>query len=687
NVPDGSVAMSFGASGSSNIVVIVPLLGEYLRIRFRSTSHALPAASEAQRRELLTATGFLVIGPKMLAEQDKDKLVADIVDEQLDTVGKVFLGLTLGCARCHDHKFDPITAEDYYALAGVFHSTKTMEHLDHVSQWSERLLPNAEVEQQAAEFERELKSQQAKFKQDRLESLDVQIAQGSALLRQLWRERIEPLDSTVDSVELEPQTALAKLFETQETLKALRELSQQTAPSFENAAKQQWASLKASQIGRTKTSWVGILSQQEPATDPTSLVEGVLSAISERWRAIGAEYPAFAKSVEELAPEDRELFGNGAPLDATNLSSKFLEQQPIDDLIAQAKCIEELEQRRPVLAKAMAVDEAAVKLVAVHVRGSHLQFSGEPLTRHVPTILDDHRITNLHSPSFPEQSSGRLELAKWLTDPAHPLTARVIVNRIWQGHFGQGLVGTPSNFGLRGELPSHPELLDWLARDFQRNGWSLKHLHRQITLSSTYRMAWIANPQAETSDPDNRLLWRQNRRRLEAEPIRDMLLTVAGRLDHQIGGEFQPIRGEYPDSGQAFEELDSPRRTIMLPINRAALNEFFSTFDFLDPAASLESRPATVVPHQTLFLMNHPMAMHAGWALAQRLTQATHSSVDRVRLAYVCVLGRYPTQDETRKALELVEPSTAPSAEEENSETWVRFCRSLLLANETLYVD
>src|SRR5690606_19137664 len=156
----------------------------------------------------------------------------------------------------------------------------------------------------------------------------------------------------------------------------------------------------------------------------------------------------------------------------------------------------------------------------------------------------------------------------------------------------------------------------------------------------------IDNPDAQNLDPENRWLWRQNRRRLDAESVRDLMLTIAGRMDHQIGGQWQLTPGQYPDSGQSWRELDSPRRTLLLPINRAALNELLSTFAFVRPAASLEQRPATVVPHQTLFVMNDPLAMHAGWALAQRVVQSTESSIDRVRMAYATILGRYPSRVE-----------------------------------------
>ncbi|MEZ6134353.1 MAG: PSD1 and planctomycete cytochrome C domain-containing protein [Pirellulaceae bacterium] len=675
----------------------------------------LPARSEAERRKLLTATGFLVIGPKMLAEQDKDKLVADIVDEQLDTVGKVFLGLTLGCARCHDHKFDPITAADYYALAGIFHSTQTMEHLDHVSQWSERVLPDAVSAQLLNDFEQHFAQQQAEVQALRIQARQQEKLVLAERLKSLWMSRLAIDDESLDSSIADDESNVSlRLVLDSEALTPWVQLSQLPESEFAKAVEERFdpnTNAESNQTESATKDWVFNVIGQRPPETALELIDVVVAALSQRWLALATELGENEKADKKIQTAERMLFGKDAPLDVTREPGQFLPSNVREELAARVKQFKELEKQRPSVAKAMAVDEAKqVKLVAVHVRGNHLQFAGDPLPRRVPKILSEQHIGQLPSPAFPEGGSGRLQFAQWLTHPDHPLTARVMVNRIWQGHFGEGLVASPSNFGLRGDLPSHPQLLDWLAAEFQRQGWSIKAMHRMIVLSSTYRMAWINNPESEEIDPENRLLWRQNRRRLEAEPIRDALLAIGGRLDHEIGGAWEAASGKYVDSGASWSDLDSPRRTLHLPINRAALDDFFSTFDYVDPAASLEKRPATIVPHQTLFLMNHPLSMHAGWALAQRVTSATQSPVDRVRMAYANVYGRYPNDDEIRRAREFIEQAETPSLwtrgalvnvagtsdngpnsddkfQDAEVDAWVRYCRSLLLANEFLYID
>ncbi len=513
----------------------------------------LPAESEQDRVRQLTATGFLVLGPKMLAEQDKPKLVADLVDEQLDTVGKVFLGLTLGCARCHDHKFDPIRSQDYYSLAGIFYSTKTMENLAFVSQWNERELPNQERAEQIAAHQQQL------------------------------------------------DQAAKALAETEKELRA----------------------------------------QHTDKPESTKLDDVV--------------------SAEEKAR-----------------------------LMAARELVESLKKSLPSLDRAMSTADGPVKLVAVNLRGNHLQTVGEPLPRSVPTILQ----STTASVAFPTEQSGRYELANWCVDPQHPLTARVMVNRLWQYHFGEGLVRSASNFGLRGESPSHPELLDRLAEQFVAQGWSMKALHRRLVLSATYRSSSSGNPKAELVDPDNMLVWRMNRRRLEVEPLRDALLAVADAMDTAMTGQASSIYGnKFEDSQEARTLHDAARRTIYLPINRAALEEFFSTFDYVDSAVSLEKRPVTTVPHQALFLMNHRLSLHAGWKLAHRLERHSSDDAERLKYAYAVCFARTPTDAEMAVALRYLQsqrsslPHSGPEAATPSLAPWVQLCRGLLISNEFIYVD
>ncbi len=506
-------------------------------VRQQLAGDLLPYADEEERRKHLTATGFLVIGPKMLAEQDKPKMVADIVDEQVDTVGLAFLGLTLGCARCHDHKFDPITARDYYSLAGIFHSTKTMENLDFVSKWNEVELPDPVRFQQIADYQKRL-----------------------------------------------------------------------------DFAKQHIQTM-AAEVGKPESEWT----------------------IQERQNVV------LAKSI-----------------------------------------VADLEKNKPTLDRAMGVLEGKIQSVPIAKRGNHLQPVGDPIARSFPTIF----VNTTNFSSLPEQSSGRLQLAEWLVDSNHPLTSRVVVNRLWRQLFGTGLVKTPSNFGIKGETPSHPELLDWLADELIRNDWSIKHIQRTIVLSQTYQMVWRRDSQAELLDPENRLHWRHNRRRLEIEPLRDTMLQIADNLDHKIGGQAESIYGStFESSGLAKSIHDASRRTLYLPINRAALHELYSTFDYVDSSVSVGNRASTTVPHQSLFVMNSPFALEQAHRIADRSMPGDTSLDNAIERLYLKVLNRPPRASELALAQHFLSTSPSNPTSVVDPQAWRSLCRALIATQEFMTVD
>ncbi|MBK8177604.1 MAG: DUF1553 domain-containing protein [Planctomycetes bacterium] len=315
----------------------------------------------------------------------------------------------------------------------------------------------------------------------------------------------------------------------------------------------------------------------------------------------------------------------------------------------------------------------------------------------------------LASPAMPAGESGRRELARWMTDPEHPLTARVAVNRLWQGHFGAGLVRTSSNFGLRGDTPSHPELLDWLAREFVARGWSQKALHRLICLSSTYQSSAEPSARAAALDPGNRLLSHQNRRRLAAEELRDALLFTAGRLDPALGGSLLEIgNGEYVTNDQSKDaaRYDSPRRSLYLPIIRNAMLDLFSTFDYPDPSTTVEARPSTTSPTQALYLMNSPLVVDAAARLSEAALERSPDPQPRVNELYRRAFGRAPTAEESarllgfaqRAAASVLEPSrsdigqgradNAPEALVRGErEAWNSIAQVLLISNEFLFID
>jgi hypothetical protein len=287
-----------------------------------------------------------------------------------------------------------------------------------------------------------------------------------------------------------------------------------------------------------------------------------------------------------------------------------------------------------------------------------------------------------------EKGSGRLDLARAIANSANPLTARVIVNRVWTWHFGAGLVTTPSDFGLRSDPPSHPELLDWLSDEFVQSGWSLKSLHRLIVLSNTYRQTSLIRPECRELDPENRLLWRFNRQRLDYEGMRDAVLLTSGAIDRKIGGPSIPIN----------ERPFSPRRTIYGFIDRQNLDPIYRTFDFAVPDATTPRRFVTTVPQQALFLMNSPFMQEQAGRLAEKVEREAVDSErsELVRRLYQRILGRSPGERELDRALRLLVESPPGHADRPaamgtpatNSLSPVgQLAQVLLLTNEFAYID
>ena len=519
----------------------------------------LPADNEAQRHEQLIATGFLSIGPKVLAEVDQAKMRMDIVDEQLDTVGRVFLGLTLGCARCHDHKFDPIDTADYYGLAGVLKSTKTMDTYTKVAKWHENELPSATLTAMKAEYESQLAAKKR--------AVDEFVAQADKQVR-------------------------------------------------------------------------------------------------DKLAADGAEKP----------PEKLEtLYPDATKAELTKLREAFAT----------------LEKNPPDYPAAMGVSEDKVIDVPVHVRGNPLKL-GDVIPRHTPPVLRGPQ-----APRFSDAASGRLELAQWLTDPQHPLTARVFVNRVWRWHFGTGFVRTTDNFGLLGERPSHPELLDWLARRFIADGWSLKSLHRLILNSSVYQQGGSQSSDMVARDPENRLFGRANVRRLEAEEVRDSLLAVGGQMDRVFGGSMLTVKNRgYLFDHTSIDKTDytSRRRSLYLPVIRNHVFDLFQLLDFPDPAVPTGDRSTTTVAPQALLMLNSDFVMQSADELAARLLSESTDDDQRLTRLYVIAYGREPIADErtaNRAFLAKVEQSLVASesdADKHHRHAWGVLCHVTLAANEFFYV-
>jgi hypothetical protein len=302
----------------------------------------------------------------------------------------------------------------------------------------------------------------------------------------------------------------------------------------------------------------------------------------------------------------------------------------------------------------------------VQIRGSYLRL-GDVVPRRFPVILAGEQQTPI------TKGSGRLELAQWIARPDHPLTARVMVNRIWEYHFGQGIVRTPSNFGKQGEKPTHPELLDFLADRFVKSGWSIKQMHREILLSAAYQQRSAPSAETLNFDADNRLFSRMNRKRLEAEAIRDNLLAVTGRTDFTMGGP-------------STRDLASPRRTLYLMTIRSDKSGFGPLFDAADPESSVDRRTISTVAPQALFLLNDPFVVEQTKTLAKRiLTEKAANDGERLERAYILLYGRLPIGDERAIGEQFLKRAAERGDKEEA--TWQAYCQVLLCANEFIYVD
>ena len=925
------------------------------------------------------ATGFLALGAKMLAEDDPTKMQMDIIDEQVDTLGRAFLGLTFGCARCHDHKFDPIPTADYYSLAGIFKSTKTMENFSVVARWQEKPLATSEARAALEAHKKQLEAKQAAIDKLVNDSTDTVLAEarqhvGDYLLATLELDRLNNLiaNATVYGDSPDPTSLPNSLLIESEQFdrgNVLRDttnwgkgigvlVNKGETPNFaeydievKEAGLYQLEIRVAAEASRPT---MVIVNGQLAKKDAAATVTGSWYPNGQKWfvegfyylnagkNLIRLEQPTFFPHIDKLlfvpAPADAQAsspaqalpafaenkqdgvvlveaetvargnlevvtegYGEGigiiggpgglnegefdidvpadgtytiafryaaaearaakllvngrlinpkatgevtgswnpdtqrwhregrarlkagktvlrierdgpishidkimlieasrfggqsnefAPLGDYEPKPEFVEQwldylkktkddpnspfaewqppsfngkpkatasvrelaakynrraydglpRPSSERSGKATALEgdrtkkgsdqaflavlndpagpfktpntievyfaaeshaqlttlraekkKLDASMPKYPETMAVSDATPENIRIHIRGSHLT-QGRAVPRRVPRVF-----TRDQSTVFGDDGSGRLQLASWLTEQDQPLTARVIVNRIWLWHFGEGLVRSPDNFGKLGLRPTHPELLDWLAVHFVESGWSIKELHRTIMFSSTYQMSTAFNEQAMAVDPDNNLWWRFNRRRIEAESIRDSILAAAGTLDLSMGGTILPTANRaYVTSTANVDPVAymTNRRSLYMPVVRSALYDVFQAFDFAEPSVSAGQRQSTTVAPQALFMMNSKLVSDATRAMAERLLadgSADHASkVDDVyRVAY----GRAPSAAEMGRALQFVEAYTESliaketSPDEARVKAWQSLCRVVLSANEFIYME
>ncbi|MCS6850199.1 MAG: DUF1553 domain-containing protein, partial [Gemmataceae bacterium] len=633
----------------------------------------LPADSPQQRDEQLTATGFLVVGPKVLADRDVVKRRADVIDEQLDTMGRAFLGMTLGCARCHDHKFDPIPSSDYYALAGIFGSTRTLDGIKAgnavISGWMLRPLgPDGEARWAAhKEHQKKLAALAGQIKKLRDE---LKGHEDKATMRVPSRL----IGFTVDDKEAQligtwkPSTFSRPYVGDgyiHDDKSGKGEKSATFTPKLPKAG--EYEVFLAYTPGKGRATNVPVTIRHASGETTVRVNQEERPPLDNLFRSVGT-FRFEAGSSGSVTISNQGTIGyvivdavrfvpTGAlgkdPEMAMGVPAEVKEK--IADVQARLKALEAEERAlkaasppEPELVMAVR-DEDTIEDMRIHLRGNPHAL-GDVVPRGFLSVLSVGP-----RPTLPPNQSGRVELAQWLVGPAQPLTSRVFVNRVWKHLFGEGLVRTVDNFGTQGEPPTHPELLDELARRFIADGWSVKKLIRAILLSHAYRLSADAEPALVRADPDNRLFGRACRRRVEAEVIRDSILAVAGTLDRTMGGSSVTNLGERAidnssQGGLQAQMESSVRRSVYLPIIRNELPKVFEVFDFADADVSTGRRDTTTVPTQALYLLNSPFVLAQAQQTARRLLALPTDDAGRLTDLYRRALGRRPSAPERAAA-------------------------------------
>ena len=564
--------------------------------------------TDSDRRDL-AALGMLTLGINLPRPTD----VPENLDDRIDVVTRGFLGLSVACARCHDHKFDPIPQADYYSLYGVFLNSPDVLEPVPIEAFSPG--PDTEFFRNKLSMRREWLD---RFRSERLQDHVREFRAPETLARYLeiaWKSR-EYSNREVETLSKEKDLNLYVL--------------------------NRWRAYLSGLVGPSVEAFATLDSP------------GGAVALAERMAAADSAYrwPDPEREALRLA-----LRGNGSPTDIPIEDFWWIQNEGDSNVMKGLKWQYDAVMRdwsaRGGPEHAMVVEDAKTLRPAFLFRRGNQHDKGERVPRRF--------LSALPGPTEFGDGSGRLELARAIATPANPLTARVLVNRVWGHLLGEGIVRTPSDFGLRGDAPSHPELLDYLAVEFVENGWSVKDLVRRIVNSQTYRQDTVHSNAGLETDPDNRLLWRQNRVRLDFEALRDSMLAVAGELDDSVGGAPFDLNAR----------PTSRRRTIYAYVSREEPSALMRTFDFSNPEEHTPKRQLTTVPQQALFLMNSSFLAERARALA-RACPDSHRCIESLHQR---ILGRPPTQDELRGARAfLARPDTElalPAGNRAASRAWV----------------
>ncbi|QNN20820.1 DUF1553 domain-containing protein [Planctomycetales bacterium ZRK34] len=543
-------------------------------IREQIAGDLMPHADDAERREHIIATGYIALS-RRFGSQVKNYPQYLTIEDTIDNLGKSVLGLSINCARCHDHKYDPISNDDYYALYGFFASTQYA-------------FPGIELLRAQKDFVPLIPQEQA----------DAKLAP--------FREKIAAEQKKLDD----------------------------------------------------------LLGQRSKAQKELTAAKNARSKVKD-----DADKQDVDKQVTELTQR----------VDALRKQYK-----------KQERVISSARQNKPHIEDAYGICEGKPMDVHIQVKGNPKD-KGPLAKRHFLTILGGQTLPT------EVKDSGRLQLAQWLTAKSNPLTARVMANRIWQHHFGVGIVATPNDFGNRGKPPTHPKLLDYLAKRFMSDGWSIKKMHRLVMTSKTYQLASDNDPANARIDPTNDYLWRARVRRLDAEAIRDTMLAISGKLDRQPLNEPHPFPS--PDKWNFTQHrpfkavYESNKRSVYLMTQRIQKHPYLALFDGADTNASTGQRDASTTTLQALYMLNDPFVHEQADALAARLIDGAKQDTQRVRQAFEMVYSREPSEGEVKMTLDYLNQIQArykavgSDQAEPRRAAWASLCRAMLRSNEFLFVE
>lgn len=576
----------------------------------------LPHKDDVEKDRLTIATGFLALNPKGINDRNRESFLLEIVDEQIESVSRGLMAVTVTCARCHDHKYDPVSQADYYALGGIFRSTEAkfgmLNRTRAISDTDLLLSLSSEHYTHGKTIPVELTQQ--------LESLEKQIEVKGAEMRTLAdlpsvpATPAAPIQSEVPApaagspeavaAAAAPETTANEPVVTANVPAAVAETATPATPAEPPATA---STTPAAPAGKVGTANPGADVGERPSREPVTEQEKLVAKIRDEIRELTKQADAIRAQIVEI----------GVSTMAIGVTD------------------------RPVASD-----------IPIRIRGE-VDRLGDVVPRGFLTVLKKEGQTQ---PVIDTTRSGRLELADWITSPENPLTPRVYVNRVWSKLLGRGIVSTVDDFGVQGESPTHPELLDFLAKNFIERGWSTKKLVREIVLSRVYGISEDLSDKVAEVDPENKLLSKWNRRRIDAEVIRDAVLSIAGTLEYErpfgtplleLGVRELGVNADYSVVHKPY-----PYRSVYLPYLRGRAPEILAVFDSANPSLTVGKRDVTSGPDQALYLLNSPFALDASRNFAKRLLQVqVPGDEERIELAFRLALGVLPTQEQKAQAL------------------------------------